>query len=183
MKIKISKSKAGETRIDYLRIKDKAQFRFRLMKKLTEAFGNDAAILVDTNLRVEKRSGTEMLERLRQAGYEPSGMRIQADSEHFFGMRVDFWTKNDIEYLIYLELQGKPFSEELSDIFAGHDISLGLKQKEPAVDRLNLAAVNSALMLKTCFENRIYDSVICSRINSDFDISRYVEEVLNEMGI
>ena len=183
MKVKISKSKAGETRVDYMKIQDKMKFRYRLLKKIIEDYDNNAFLLIDTNQSSVKNSGAELVEQLLKTGVEPLVLKIPADKEQFFGIQVKMWNKNDIEYMLCLELKGSPFTEKLFDALSAYDIAAGFKQIEPVANQQGLIGMNPSLIMKTCFHSRLYDSVLCSRINSNFDISRFVEEITHEMGL
>lgn len=183
MKVKISKSKSGETRVDYMKVQDKTQFRFCLLKKIIEHFDNNAVLIIDTNQCSRKHYGPDMLEQLHQMGIEPLILKIPADKEQFFGIQVNMWNKNDIEYMICLELKGHPLTEEVFETISVCDIAAGLNQIEPVADQNGIAAINPTLILKTCFKNQLYDSLLCSRVNSNFDISRFVEEITHEMGL
>lgn len=183
MKIKISKSKAGETRVDYMKIFDVTQFRFRLLQKIIGNFDNNAFLFIDTNRCTRRNCGPDILERLRLAGLEPLVLKIPADKEQFFGIQVNMWNKNDIEYVICLEMKGSPLTKEVFDILSVCDVAAGFNQIEPVVNEYGIAGVNPTLLLKTCFKNQLYDSLLCSRVNSNFDISRYVEEITHEMGL
>ena len=183
MKVKISKSKSGETRVDYMKVLDKTQFRFRLLKKIIESFDNNTVLIIDTNQCSRKHCGPDILERLRQMGIDPLVIKIPADREQFFGIQVNMWNKNDIEYMICIELKGRPLTEDVFETLSVCDIAAGLNQIEPVADQNGVAAINPTLILKTCFKNRVYDSLLCSRVNSNLDISRFLEETTHEMGL
>lgn len=183
MKVKISKSKAGETRVDYIKVPDRKQFRYRLLKMIVEYSGNNALLFIDTNQGAQKSSGPGILERLHQLSIDPLVMKIPAGKEQFFGVQVNTRSKNDFEYIICLELKGRPLTQEVFDILSACDIAVGIGQIEPVVNQYGLVGVDPMLIVKTCFKNRLYDSMLCSRVNSNFDVSRFVEEITDEMGL
>ncbi len=183
MKVKISNSKAGETRVDYIKVSDKLQFRFRLLKRIIEDFDNNVVLFADTNQSLRKNRGLDTLELLRQTGAEPLAVKIPAGKEQFFGIQLNLLNKDDIEYMICLELKGDPLTEAVFKALSTCDIAIGINQIEPIANQYGLVGVTPALILAACFKSRVYDSVICSRINSNFDISRFVEEITHEMGL
>ena len=182
MKTKISRSK-GQMYVDYLKVLEKTQFRYRLLKAIVENFENNAILLVDTNQGTHKCPGPDILERLRLLDYEPLAIKIPAGKEQFFGIKVSTRGKNEIEYVICLELKGNSLTQELFDELSTCDIAVGIGQIEPITNQYGLAGIDAMLILKACFEKRIYDSMLCSRINSNFDISSFVEEITHEMGL
>ena len=170
-------------RVDYINLSNKMLFRFRLLKKIIKAYDNNAVIFADTNQSVGKNHGLDILERVRQAGAEPLVMRIPAGKEQFFGIQVNLLSKNDIEYMICLELKGNPLTRAVFDALSSCDIAVGFNQTEPVSNQFGLVGTNPMLILTTCFDSHLYDSLLCSRINSNFDIRHYVEEIVHEMGV
>lgn len=184
MNIRISHSKTGETRLDYIHVRDKQNFRYYFLNRVIEGDANQAVLIIDTNQCMNKKSSTGTLyDELREAGVEPIALRITANSESFFGLQVNLWSKNQIEYLICIELKGKPLTKEIFALLSHYDIAVGLEQKEPFYDQCGLVYTDSTQLISTCFEKRLYDSIICSRINSNIDIEQYAKDIPDEMGL
>lgn len=183
MKVKLSKNRAGETLVDYLNVRDKNSFRFHLLEKVIECNHNNAVIFVDTNQRVTEKSGLDILEELRQAGQDPMAVKMPANPQKFFGLEVNMWNKGVVEYMIVLELKKRPFTKEIFDPISGCDITVGINQTEPIQNQFGIVGTNTVLLLDSCFEKKLYDSILCTRIKSNLDISAYIKEVIHEMGL
>ncbi len=183
MKVKISKNKIGETRVDYLNVEDKDSFRFHLLNKVLSDQNNNAVLLIDTNQRVTEKTGLEVLEDLRQKGIEPLTLRIPANPQFFFGFQVRKWNRHDVEYMIVIDLKEQTLTKEIFNLLTGYDIAVGFDQTEPLANQYGMVGTSPMLLLDTCFGNKLYDSILCTRMRSSFDISRYVKEVTHEMGL
>lgn len=183
MKVKTSKRKEGKTRIDYYNVPDIHAFRFKLLKIMLDDY-SDAALFIDTNQRVNQKSRETILEDLRDAGVEPLAIRIPENKEKIFGFELGLINKhNTTEYMIIIQLNGHSFKKEVFAPISGCDIAIGVNQKEPLKNHLQTYSTDPLQLLTTCFENVIYDSIFCARVNSDLDISGYVGEVVHEMGL
>lgn len=183
MKVKITKNKDGETRVDYLNVTDKHSFRFHMIKKLLDDQNNNAALMIDTNQRVFEKSGLDVLEDLRQMGLAPMTIKIPPNPQVFFGFQVRKWNKQDVEYMIVIDLKEKTLTKEMFMLLSVYDIALGIDQTEPLTNQIGLVGTSPMLLLDTCFSKKLYDSIFCTRMRSNFDISGYVKEVTDEMGL
>jgi len=183
MRIRITKNKAGETLVDYLKVLDVFSFRFRLLKKVIEGLNNNVVLMIDTNQRITQQSGEEVLADLSQAGFKPIAIKIPANPQKFLGFDVNFWSKHAVEYMIVLDLNGQSLTEQIFKPLSECDIAVGINQTEPIQNQLGIVGTNPMLLLDNCFDKKLYDSILCTRIKSNLDISGYVKEVIHEMGI
>ena len=183
MKVKISNSKAGETRVDYLKVSDKDSFRFHLLNKVVEGQSSNAVLLIDTNQRVTEKTGLEVLEDLHKKGLDPLAIKIPANPQFFFGFQVRKWNVHDVEYMIVIDLKEQTLTKDLFMLLTGYDIAVGFDQIEPITNQMGLIGTSPVLLLDTCFGEKLYDSILCTRIRSSFDISGYVKEITHEMGL
>ncbi len=183
MKVKTSKSKTGETLVDYLNVTDKDSFRFHLLNKVLDGQNSSAVLLIDTNQRVTEKTGLEVLEDLHEKGLDPLAIKIPANPQVFFGFEVRKWIKNEVEYMIIIELKEQTFTKDLFMLLSRYDIAVGIDQTEPLTNQYGVVGNNPMLLLDTCFGERLYDSILCTRIRSSFDISGYVKEITHEMGL
>jgi hypothetical protein len=183
MKVKISRNKSGETLVDYLNVEERQSFRFRLLQKVLDRLNNNAMLLVDTNQRVAQQTAQEILDSLRQAGIDPLAIKIPANPQTFFGFPMKSWNKKAVEYILAVDLAEQPLTEQIFKPLSGCDIALGIHQTEPLTNQLGMVGTNPLLLLDTCFDNKLYDSILCTRIKSNLDISEYVKEVIHEMGL
>jgi hypothetical protein len=183
MKVLIAKGKAGETQADYLKIPDKRTFRFRLLKNILEDFGHNAALLIDTNQRTAQQPDQNLLDSLDQLGLEPLVFNIPSNPQKFFGIDTKLWKKDQAEYMIIIDLKGQAFDEKLFEPLSVYDIAVGINQTQPLTNQYGLLGLNLTQMLNKCFEKNIYDSIICTRVKSNFDLRHYIGEFNDEMGL
>lgn len=183
MRIRIKKSKSGGMLADYLNILDKKKFRYSLLKKVLGDFGYEAALFIDTNQSNGVSSSEKVLAGFEEEAIAPLVIRVAANPQKFFGFSVSLFNKNTVECLVVAELKGRELSEQLFEALSDYDICIGIGQKHPVSNQNGELSLDGITAFVSCFEKHIYDSIVCDRINSSFDISHYIEEVANEMGL
>lgn len=178
MKTHVKKMKTGIA-LDYYHVPDKQTFRFLLLKKILH--DEYAQILIDTNLRITDDAGEKARVGLERAGLAPQIMRTAADPKRLFGFNVRLFGKNAVEYLIVAKLHGSDFNRTLFDAISGCDIGLGIGRVDQA--QTPPMVLDGFHSFAEGFEKSLYDSIVCTRLKSSFDISREAEEVADEMGL
>ena len=92
-------------------------------------------------------------------------------------------TKDQAEYLIVIDFRGQAIDEKLFDLLSIYDVAVGINQTQPLTNQYGIVGINPMQILNICFEKKIYDSIICTRVKSNFDISRYIGDIADEMGL
>lgn len=179
MAVRISGSKTKETLADYFDVFDITAFRFAFLKRILAEY-SDAVIMIDTNQRTAGFSVDSILTGLSIAGITPTVMRIQANSQNFFGLGIK---KEQREKLIVFSIESGRLTRELFNSVSCCDLVVGIGAKRGLFDICDDLRLDGIAAHKELFEKSIYDSVLCGRIRCTFNARQYLKEIINEMGL
>jgi hypothetical protein len=187
MKVRIRKvGDTGETLVEFLDNVQAGKVRFNLLKNIIYD-KSDVTLIVDTNQRVLDKTAIPAENYLAGSGIMHKIIPVDANRVNFFGipMRIP-QKKSESEKLFIMNISTDQFTEELYRFcLENYDLTMGFGRKKTWEETCVLLGFNNNAVLSDLrfFEDRIYDSIVCSVIRSSFDIRKYVEAATNENAI
>ncbi len=175
--------KKGQMTAEYHVVIDKHQFRLSLLKRVLAGVPGEKVLMVDTNQRVAAVSTDEVVEALPRAGYGVLVLPVAANPQTIFGF--SYSKKNKLtEQLILVSLaDGDVPDDNILSLLLAYDIAVGIEPSKTLQELGNMLCVGSPLFGSGLFKQDVYDSIVCGTVRSSFDISSYIKETTDEMGI
>ena len=184
MKVKIKTDRrTGQMSAEYFSVADKQRFRTRLLQKVLEAAQGEAVLIVDTNQGLAGASADDTLNVLGQAGLEPLVMPTAANPRRVLGISYSPKKDRALEKLILIGVTGGSLPDEALSALLAYDVALGIGPGKTLQELGALLLAGTPVYGSGLFEREMYDSILCAVVRSSFDISRYIKETTDEMGI
>lgn len=186
--VKIRKQNDGYFYLDYGKLKEPAVFRYYILKSIIQNADKDVFIMADTNQRITENKAEWNEEWLKQQPLRYNIMPAQSNPQYPFSIKINI--KSDkkaakTEKRIVIALDEKAFTREIFMLIENNDVSIGLGSKKTFEEICEAYRQGGEKMLfdPLYFCDSLYDSVICARLRSTFDIAHHLEAVNNEMDL
>jgi len=179
--VRAQRNKKGEIHAEYGHITDKNGFRFRMLKNIMALCGDSCFLVLDTNQCVSKNGHAAVMEALKTAGQAPMLMRMAANPHMYLGFR--YRPQKADEWMIVCRLSAADLTEELFCALSAYDMALCIAPRQPMEVIYEELRVCGLTLNTELFEKVYYDSIVCERLRSTFDIQKPIEDAVNEMGL
>ena len=178
MKVRIEKNKnTGDTCVDYSKVRQREDYRRRLLNAVLRGLNDDLTVYIDTNMRTGPRFDRDLDGYLERTGARFVSTGVDAKPRKYFGINVGSLIgekKKADERVMVFEAPHGFFSTTFDRFLINMDIAVGIGRRRSfeEVCRAFLEDADAVMFNTDWFDTFLYDAAGCGMLRSSLDISQ-----------
>lgn len=178
MKVRVEKNKhTGDTCVDYSKVRQRAEYRCRLLDAVLRGLNDDITVYIDTNMRTGPRFDRDLDGYLECSGSRFVSSGVDPKPRKYFGISVGSLIgerRKTNERVMVFEAPHGFFSAAFGRFLVNMDIAVGIGRRRSfeEVCQAFLEDADAVMFNTDWFENFLYDAAGCGMLRSSLDISQ-----------